>query len=355
MRTLLLNSLEIQNFRAFRHVQIERLGRVNLIVGKNSIGKTSLLEALYLYERQASLAAIWDVLEARGEGTRPASDRANHMDAINEQATAVAQLFYGRTMLDQSPAAIRIGSPLNDPAPLTIRVSWGGASEEAGLAAHTGPRIVQGLVVRRGQEAQVTYTFDQTMLWLREQPQGRSCQYVTTAGLHPEQISALWNATTLTEHEADVITALQLIEPMVERINLLTERTYPAVVKLTDTPEPVRLRSLGEGMNRLFAITLALVNAKNGFLLVDEIENGLHYSIQPKVWKLMFQVAQRLNLQIFATTHSWDCIEAFQIAADEHPEEGQIIKLGRQNGASVASRFDEQDLAIITRDQIEVR
>jgi hypothetical protein len=48
MGTLILNSLEINSFRAFEHLQIERLGRVNLIVGKNNVGKTSLLEAIQL-------------------------------------------------------------------------------------------------------------------------------------------------------------------------------------------------------------------------------------------------------------------------------------------------------------------
>ncbi|PDW02351.1 AAA family ATPase [Candidatus Viridilinea mediisalina] len=354
MRELLLNSLEIENFRAFRHLQIERLGRVNLIVGKNNIGKTSLLEALYLYARQASFVAIWDVLEARGEGTRPPFERASSVEAINDQVTAIAQLFYGRIVLDHAPAAIRIGNILNVPATLTLDVSWQHATE-AGIGEHAGPRIMNGLLVRRGKGAQVAYTFDQTALWLREPPQGWPCQYVTTTGLPPDQISSLWNATTLTDRETDVIVALQLIEPAVERVNLLTERAYPAVVKLTDTAEPVRLRSLGEGMNRLFTIILALVNAKNGLLLIDEIENGLHYAIQPRVWQIIFHIAQRLNVQLFATTHSWDCIEAFQIAADEHPEEGQIIKLGRKGNDIIASHFAEQAMAIITRDHIEVR
>lgn len=354
MSELFLNSLEIQNFRAFRHVHIERLGRVNLIVGKNNIGKTSLLEALYIYTRQGSLAAIWDVLEARGEGTRPSSDRASNGEAINDQVAAVTQLFYGRKDLEQYPDSIRIGSTLNAPSLLTIGVSWQSPSE-VGVDESLLPRILIGLVVRRGGEAQVAYNFDQTTLWLREQPKGRACQYVSIAGLSTDQISTLWNATTLSDREADVIAALQLIEPAVERINLLTERAYPAVVKLAGAAKPVRLRSVGEGMNRLFAIALALVNAKNGVLLVDEIENGLHYSIQPKVWQLIFQVAQRLNVQVFATTHSSDCVRAFQHTAKENLEEGILIRLGRKNGDIVTSLYDEDLLRMAVEQDVEVR
>ena len=65
MSNLILNSLEIRNFRGFQHLTIERLGRVNLIVGKNNIGKSNLLEALQLYASRASTSTfIWDILSS---------------------------------------------------------------------------------------------------------------------------------------------------------------------------------------------------------------------------------------------------------------------------------------------------
>ncbi len=109
-------------------------------------------------------------------------------------------------------------------------------------------------------------------------------------------------------------------------------------------------------MQRIFGIALALVNARNGILLVDEIENGLHYLAQPDVWRLIFRLASRLNIQVFATTHSWDCIEAFQKAAQEDRQnEGVLIRLESKRGKIVPTLFDERQLGIATREQIEVR
>src|SRR5690348_10711329 len=72
MGKLILDSLEIRNFRGLEHLTIERLGRVNLIVGKNNIGKSSLLEALQLYASRASTPTfIWDIMRSRGEIRRP--------------------------------------------------------------------------------------------------------------------------------------------------------------------------------------------------------------------------------------------------------------------------------------------
>ena len=117
---------------------------------------------------------------------------------------------------------------------------------------------------------------------------------------------------------------------------------------------------MGEGMVRLFELALALVNSilppAGGLLLVDEIESGLHYSVHEDLWTLVFKWAKDLNVQVFATTHSWDCIEAFQRAAcEDESSEGYLIRLGWRKDEVVATVYDENDLAVVTRDHIEVR
>lgn len=104
---------------------------------------------------------------------------------------------------------------------------------------------------------------------------------------------------------------------------------YPHHVGLSPQPVPVKeplpLYSLGDGMYRALGIALALANARNGILLIDEFENGLYYTVQPDIWQLIFQVARRLNIQVFATTHSWDCIEAFQQAMQKEPKQRDYL------------------------------
>jgi predicted ATP-dependent endonuclease of OLD family len=86
------------------------------------------------------------------------------------------------------------------------------------------------------------------------------------------------------------------------------------------------------------------------------IENGIHYSVQPDLWRLIFHVAQRLNVQVFATSHSWDCLKAFQIAADENKEEeGVLVRLDHADDGVLTRQLNERDLGIAVRDQIEIR
>ena len=62
-----MKSLYIKNFKNIRELKLPRIGRVNLIVGKNSVGKSTLLEAISLYLSNANDDGIKLVLNSRGE------------------------------------------------------------------------------------------------------------------------------------------------------------------------------------------------------------------------------------------------------------------------------------------------
>ena len=126
-------------------------------------------------------------------------------------------------------------------------------------------------------------------------------------------------------------------------------------VRVENLSEPIPLRALGDGVNRLFGLALALTNAKDGLLLIDEIENGIHYSVQADLWRLVFETAARLNVQVFATTHSYDCIKAFEEAARESEEEGILVRLARKGDRTLVGEFDERELEIAVEGEIEVR
>jgi len=113
---------------------------------------------------------------------------------------------------------------------------------------------------------------------------------------------------------------------------------------------------MGDGINRVFGIALALVQAQDGALLIDEVENGLHYTIQEDVWRAILLLAEDLRVQVFATTHSWDCIVAFQEAANRSPVNGMLYRLEREEDGTVyAETYTEDEVAIATEQQVEVR
>ena len=67
---------------------------------------------------------------------------------------------------------------------------------------------------------------------------------------------------------------------------------------------------MGDGMWRIMAMAISLAQCKDGFLLIDEIDTGLHYSVMTDMWKLIYRSALDLSVQVFASTHSNDCIRS---------------------------------------------
>jgi predicted ATPase len=371
MTDLLLDSLEIQEFRAYSHLLIEHLGRVNLIVGKNNVGKSTFLEALWLYTQRARPSVLVELLRSRDELSRSPRLSEEGTSDSKESIWDIKHLFYGHADLREAYKSISIG-PVNTPdQTLSLSIRWyiSEPDDEGSIQRRPiddpskRPDAEPFIVTQIGSRIPRLYRLDRVMdrrygPGLSSDIEIISCRFIRANGLSTEEIAQLWDSVALTDWEETVIDALHIIAPEVRRISFLGSqvRHRIPVVRVQGLAEPVSLRSMGEGMNRLLGVVLALVNARNGILLIDEIESGLHYTVQMDIWRLIFGIAHQLNVQVFATTHSWDCIEAFQKAAVEDvKDEGLLIRLENKDFGIGVTFFSERQLSIATREQIEVR
>lgn len=384
----MLNSLQITNFRTFKNLCLNRVGKVNLIVGRNNVGKTSLLEAVHLYSSDDVLDAVVPLLERRQEYS---------LDKGDGRIVLFNNLFYRDA---EEPAQIEIGETSGDNQLVIHPYIWKRNQEIVEMGKnimsimkatrfHLNDQELQKLeklldtkldaleatqierlkqkknnqvfTVKRGTEAPQfisieSYKPGQIFGKNREL---KSSFFLPFSGIDDDYIepAELWDRVVLTEREDAVLDALRVIQPDLERIVMVQGKRAQrlAMAKLLQQ-KPMPLRSLGDGMNKLFELALGLVNTGEGrAFLVDEIDSGLHFTTLVDVWRLVFRTAEKLNIQVFATTHSWDCLEAFQQAASEHPGDGLLIRLERSEADVTAELFSEEDLAIITRESIEVR
>jgi len=379
----MFDSLHIKGFRAFQDLQLHGLGSVNLLVGTNNIGKTTALEAIKI--RCSGTGAIWELvklLDSRQEIERELSEEGEPHLAWN-----LRRLFYCESNGGGQPASqlFSIG-PVDTPeSTLTLELAWvrqiqdevGGirrqvVKEISGFG--NDQDVFEGVVVSFGDSYRRIHMPERIFRYRPSRPgiaDGDigtvNCHYLPARGFGENEIGELWDKVVLTDLESDVLDALRIIAPAIERISLiesarrrliesgLGRRSRTALVRRSGSQNPEPLKSLGDGMNRIFEMALGLANAKGGILLIDEVENGIHYSVQQELWLFIFEVASRLRSQVFATTHSWDCIEAFQKAASSHPAEGALIRLYRHENNIHANTFDEHRLEILTRESIEVR
>lgn len=374
MSTLLFDNIEIQNFRAFEYFTIEQLGHVNLIVGRNNVGKSTLLEAIWLHANVGSPEIMRDILMGRDEFT---DHRTEGMKPAGSRGPAVWSLFHGHPCLERISGTISIGRIKAPDSSLRISVGWfqegTGAKGEAELVPVGGPDhgsgdadLIPALVIKLGSMQRVLrldQDFEQHIRRWTLQPQSvlglaTNCVYVRPNGLATTEVEQMWRRVVLTDLQKEVVESLRIISPEVQDLAIIPDEAGAMTVRVRvdSEPHPVPLKSMGDGVNRLFGIGLAMVSAKGGLLLVDEVENGIHYSVMPEVWKFVLKLAKRLDVQVFATTHSKDCYESFQAATKGDQEvSGVLTRIERKKGELRASLFDETRLKTVVDENIEIR
>lgn len=375
----MLDSIDIKGYRNLAELRIESLSRVNLITGKNNTGKSTLLEAIALYSTKADLGIINQLLEERGENYRQPSNNKNIAEANSK---VLSSLFTNRTVGFDQNNTITIGTiedtlfgkQYTAEKSISLRfVKYYDELDNQSEDSDNRPKrtIINNLVdsslggyklgleLRVGRNSAVLPLDDERFYTRIGFRSTENIQFIRTRNVDSEINGTLWDTITLTPKEQYVIDALRIIEPDVERVAFIEQgnKTRSAVIKLSNNNSVLPLRSMGDGINRILTIILALVNAENGLLLVDEFENGLHHSTQEKLWEIIFNLANKLQVQVFATTHSEDCIAGFEaILNSGQPNlDGKLIRLDSINGTIKEVEYSKEELKIALRNNIETR
>ncbi|MBF2090627.1 MAG: AAA family ATPase [Synechococcales cyanobacterium K44_A2020_017] len=356
----MLRALRIENFRCFQMFELQQLGKLNLLVGTNNSGKTSILEAVQLLNSQSNFESLRDVMIGRGEYIL--SDEQGGGRELD-----VRHLFYGHEINEGSKFSI-VGNHNHDGEGITVSVEHAGQ-----LSLFEDLREFLLVIEWLGQENEriklpLSSMEGLPLNYVRRvrkdlKHPGSRTQFVTSSSLTGEKMIELFDQVVLTPEEELVTEALQIIEPSIDRIaSVGAEKYRPTgsrsgfVVRLTHGDQRIPIGSMGDGLWRMLGLTLAIVNARNGVLLVDEIDTGLHFSAMSDMWNLIWKTAKQLNVQVFATTHNSDCWTSLAaIASHESPSEEGITIQRIEKGKPNSIVFTERQVAIAAERGIEVR
>ncbi len=351
----MLQNLYIKGFRSFRELRVNPLTRVNLIVGTNNVGKTSLLEA-------AEILAVGTVAGLLRSPTR----RKERVFAEGEETRIpeldVSHLFYGHVLrigdsfrIESGPQSwvqcdivelIDVVEQTQQLAPSepALALSFGG-NDEKRLLPLSPFGGVSDLIRRRNIQPASLETSPRV-------------NFLTTESSDPFFLSRHWDSIVLTPEEEGVVAALQIVDPTIERIAFAGElrSSRGILLKMADSEQRLPLGTAGDGLKRLLALALNLFSARGGYLLIDEIDTGLHYTVMADMWRLVIETAKRLDVQVLATTHSLDCVRALAWVREKSPESSQAVTLHRVDrdlSHTVAYTLDE--LSVAARNYLEVR
>jgi predicted ATPase len=360
-------TIDIRNFRGFKRFRLSQLGRVNLLVGTNNSGKTSILEAIDLVSSPSFASTLWNTLNRRGEHfwheDEHRTPEVEFTHLFHGHAIELGQGFSitGHTEDRRDSINVDIVQAANEPTLFDTKIDDQLGGYAVRLLSHTAndtwsatlPLSLYGGVELRA--------FHETFVRFRlTKPPVR---YISTSALSVDQVVTLFNEIVLTQDEQRVVDALRTIEPSIERIaSVGTSRLQSGpsrggiFIKCRSVSSRIPIGSMGDGIWRMLGLSLALVSSKNGILLVDEIDTGLHYSVMEDMWRLVKETAERLNVQVFATTHSRDCYESLaNVVTNDGEREDDITiqRIERDKDAAIA--FTNEEIVIAAERGLEVR
>lgn len=151
---------------------------------------------------------------------------------------------------------------------------------------------------------------------------------------------------------------MKLLVPDLDSIVFLTSDNTGSGIRigLRNDRRRLPIGAYGDGMRQLLALRLSFVGASNGVLLIDEIDAGLHWTVMEDVWQLVVEVAKHLNVQVFATTHSFDCIRGLGSLLRNHPKlEDQVCLQRVTRLLSKAVYLQADQIRVVVEQDIEVR
>jgi len=364
----MIENVTINNYRSFRRLRAEGLTRVNLFVGRNNVGKTSLLDALDLYVQRATPEALWRASDRRRESRYVEGGDAEATGSWHEGVLDLRLLIHGRELKAGVGLSIE-----GDDGSLRCTVEKGPNGQGKTSSSVLSYRAVPEL---SGHEDGLTIPLAGTRLawslhrfrdfsgnaWTRDDAGADApVRFLGTFADPVSQLSADWNSIALTDGEDAVVRALRTLEPEIERIAYLggggvSLDPQGFVVTFGKAKTRVPIGSLGDGIKRILAVTVNAVTASGGALFVDEIDTGLHHSAMLSMWRSLVSVAHAQNVQVFATTHSLDCVYALGQLVAEGAETSSAVALHRiERDEERTVRYSGAEIAAAARSGMEVR
>jgi hypothetical protein len=368
----MLTSISIDGFRSFEHVAVSNLGRVNLLVGENCAGKTSFLEAIRLFDAGGHPAALLTSAIDRGEYDLEELD-----DGPAERMVALRFAFYGRTVQEQQRFVIEGLDEAGQRRTISAEVFDAGARDpeaptlfDPDVDSATGGRAMfPELAVRIVKDSDDKGSFQIPVNW----SPSRARQFRLAAprlsaklpvmlkanSLDDTALSRLWDKVAATPAKDLVVAALRELEHSIQDIDLRSNREMSfrsrVVVRLASGEAAAPIGSLGEGMTWIFALALGTA-ATPSLLLVDDIDAGLHHRVMDGMWNMVLKTARRRNLQVFATTHSIDCLTALKRVCAQDETAGDDVRVVRLvKGGAAGITFTAAELATAIEGEVEVR
>lgn len=306
----MIKEFNIENFRGHKRLEMKGITPLTIVSGTNNVGKSSLLEAFFLFQDHSSPDVFAKIVSWRGAVEASVTqnwealfyqmniDNELHLSMVEDDGVE-GELTYSKD-LDFAPVITapmetsigQMGTPIKIPYLIQYDYSRGTYREH-------GTYKYNGIGIYTNVETSLENNEREPMPWML---------YVAPNFPRSAQDVMEWVGNLEIKGKKQiVIEALRLMDPDTEDLFSASQNGLTQLyIKTSRGVLP--LKYAGDGMVRLLYIISAVLANENSLILIDEIENGFHYSMYAKLWEVMAKVAKDNSAQIIATSHSYEHI-----------------------------------------------
>lgn len=352
---LFIQELSIKNFRLFKSLQASGFGQINLITGRNNSGKTTFLEALFLCLGPAN-PQLWININSR-RGIRRVGKNATTIPYLFSELNIGIPIVFDVSTKNHSSYRLeieakglgnekKITSQDDDQGSLYTNFPEANSVLVTTYQPHLGnPITAKTIIDREG----ITVEGERLDIF-------PTCIFISAENLGDTETDAKryddLNKKGLVPKFEQL---LKPVLPKLKRTSLGIENDIPVV--LADVGYGlVPISLLGSGSKRLVSVLLALANARNAIVLIDEVEYGFHHSLLESIWEAVINFSQLNHVQVFATTHSDECIRAASSVFSKHKNSDfRLLRLASENGQTEIKSFSISQLDAALESGLDVR
>ena len=347
-------NIDVQHFRGFKDLKIENLKQINLFLGRNNVAKSSMLGAIFLLAGMSNFEL---------------NIRINHLRGfVYNTGDDFSMLFHDLDI--NMPVVIKAKETNGKKRVLSISPIY---SETSDLQIKNPTAFLSNEIKPRIDGVNLDFEFDgksyKGYSVFKKNEKGDMTFFGKSDENYKEHIKATYlcakysdtvlvdalNKAVNEKYKADIIDMLKYIEPSVSDIAVIGD-----LIKIdVGLKEFIPINFLGDGFRKVLAIIIAVYQTQGGILLIDELDNGLHFSVLSPFWKMFFKMVNTFNVQVFATTHNLELLETLkQTLEDRADYRDQVLcySLNRYSKDEItAYRYDFENLEYAINHEIEMR
>ncbi len=306
----MIESFSIKGFKQFKDLSLQALKPVTLIGGRNNTGKTTVLEAFFMFYDRTNPEVTLRHLSWRGVGSialNPDSlwspifhsydmDKPIEMEVSENGTRERVQIRHNK----EFQKAV-FASPSNKGAIPKIETSRQALSTES-------LEFLYYVNDKKKGESHLTLDGHRLGIQLEKlmEPPRKVTFIASGAQRNPMEDSAQFGQLDIHGRTDQITDFMKIIEPNLKSLRTISQGDHAFIYGDIGLSRKVPVSHMGEGTAKLLSIILAIATNENGMVLIDEIENGWHYSLLPDILKAVYKTAKRHNCQIVATTHSYE-------------------------------------------------